>query len=246
MCSSSASLSLPKQTRRPAVIPGVRQEEGPALQMVRARTTARRAGNSTRWTRTTCATSSSEAIENEIEPDAWERCRAARRPSRRSCRRSSTLGGAHEGNDIAEGHFEASQDIEITSVLAPKKRPPNPSRFKFEKVNEVTWKLTNGEMTNVPAQIGFWGGYRVTEAIAWVINVAPNAWLARRGDQTSNAFPLHEAKSAAMAMAKGAPGDYRVKDSIAHLNGLQARLFDGAAAGVLTNEEAERLARGNS
>ena len=83
--------------------------------------------------------------------------------------------------DIAEGHFEASQDIEITSVLAPKKRPPNPSRFKFEKVNEVTWKLTNGEMTNVPAQIGFWGGYRVTKAIAWVIDVAPNAWLARRG-----------------------------------------------------------------
>ena len=46
-----------------------------------------------------------------------------------------------------------------------------------------------------------------------------------------------------MAMAKGAPGDYQIKDSIAHLNGLQARLFDGAAAGVLTNEEAKRLAR---
>ena len=53
--------------------------------------------------------------------------------------------------DIAEGHFEPSQDIEITSVLAAKKRPPNPSRFTFEKVNEATWKLTNGEMTNVPA-----------------------------------------------------------------------------------------------
>ena len=65
--------------------------------------------------------------------------------------------------DIAEGHFEPSQDIEITSVLAPKKRPPNPSRFTFEKVNEVTWKLTNGEMTNVPASHGQWGGYRVTK-----------------------------------------------------------------------------------
>ena len=84
--------------------------------------------------------------------------------------------------DIAEGHFEPSQDIEITSVLAAKKRPPNPSRFRF--VNEVTWKLTNGEMTNVPASHGQWGGYRVTKAIASVINVAPNAWLARCGDQT--------------------------------------------------------------
>ena len=56
--------------------------------------------------------------------------------------------------DIAEGHFEASQDIEIASVLAAKKRPPNPSRFTFEKVNEATWKLTNGEMTNVPASHG--------------------------------------------------------------------------------------------
>ena len=60
--------------------------------------------------------------------------------------------------DTAEGHFEASQDIEIASVLAAKKRPPNPSRFTFEKVNEATWKLTNGEMTNVPASHGQWGG----------------------------------------------------------------------------------------
>ena len=50
----------------------------------------------------------------------------------------------------------------------------NPSRFKFEKVNDATWKLTNGEMTNVPTRIGFWGGYRTTKAIAWVINIAPD------------------------------------------------------------------------
>ena len=128
--------------------------------------------------------------------------------------------------DIAEGRFEPSQDIEITSVLAPKKRPPNPSRFKFEKVNEATWKLTNGEVTNVPASHGQWGGYRVTKAIAWIINVAPNAWLARCGDQTSNPLALTAAKSAAMAMAKGTCGDYVVSDSIAHLNALAAMLID--------------------
>ena len=57
--------------------------------------------------------------------------------------------------DIPEADFAASQDIEITSVLAAKKRPHTPSRFKFERVNEATWKLTNGEMTNVPTRLGF-------------------------------------------------------------------------------------------
>ena len=129
--------------------------------------------------------------------------------------------------DTAEGHFEASQDIEIASVLAPKKRPPNPSRFTFEKVNEVTWKLTNGEMTNVPASHGQWGGYRVTKAVAWVSDVGPHkqpAWIARYKDQCTNPTDLREAKAAAMAMAKGACGDYVVRDPIAHLNGLAAML----------------------
>ena len=128
--------------------------------------------------------------------------------------------------DTAEGHFEPSQDIENTSVLAAKKRPPNPSRFSFEKVNEVTWKLTNGEMTNVPASHGQWGGYRTTKALAWVISVAPNAWLARCSDQTSNPLTLTSAKSEAMAMGKGACGDYVVSNPIAHLNGLTAILLE--------------------
>ena len=111
-------------------------------------------------------------------------------------------------SDIAEGHFQPSQVIETTSVLAPKKRPPNPSRFTFQKVNEVTWKHTDGEMTNVPASHGQWAP-RTPKAIAWVIQVE-GKWLARCKDQTSNAMPLTEAKAAAMAMAKGSSGDYVV------------------------------------
>ena len=80
-------------------------------------------------------------------------------------------------------------------------------KLAFERVNEVTWKLTDGTMTNVPASHGQWGGYRTS----WVINVAPNAWLARCGDQTSNPIPLTAAKSGAMAMAKGADGAYRIR-----------------------------------
>ena len=130
--------------------------------------------------------------------------------------------------DIAEGHFEPSQDVEIANVLAPKQRPPNPSRFKFERVNEVTWKLTNGEMTNVPASHGQWGGYRTSKTVAWVIDVGADkpAWIARFKDQTTNPLHLKEAKAAAMAMAKGGCGDYEVRNPIEHLDGLTANLLD--------------------
>ena len=131
--------------------------------------------------------------------------------------------------DIPGTDFVASQLLEKSSVLEAKKRPSNPSRFSFERVNEATWKLTNGEYTNVPARLGFWGGYRVTKALAWVINVAPNAWLARCGDRTSGPAPLNSAKSAATAMAKGVAGDYHIRNSVTHLNGLQARLLDRSA-----------------
>ena len=100
---------------------------------------------------------------------------------------------------------------------------------RFERLNEVTWKLTNGEMTNVPACHGFWGGYRTPKAIAWVIQVE-GKWLARCKDQTSNPMSLNEAKAAAMAMAKGACGDYAVTNPIAHLNGIAARLLDAHEA----------------
>jgi hypothetical protein len=107
-------------------------------------------------------------------------------------------------------------------------KPEIPSRktnLCFERVNEVTWKLTNGEQINVPASHGKWCGYRTTKAIAWVINVGPGAWLARCGDQSCGPSSFAEAKANANAMAKGAPGDYVLENPIRHLNGLQARLL---------------------
>ena len=79
---------------------------------------------------------------------------------------------------MAEGQKLASQHLETTSDLKAPKRPPNPSRFRFEQVNEVTWKLTNGEITETPASHGQWGSCRTTNALAWVIRVAPRKWLA--------------------------------------------------------------------
>ena len=130
------------------------------------------------------------------------------------------------GPIIAERQKQASQHLENTRVLEAKKRPSNPSRFKFEQVNEVAWKLTNGEITETPASHGQWGSCRTTKATAWVIWVAPRKWLARYGDMVCGPLSLPKAKAAAMAMAKGRPGDYHVRKPIAHLNELTARLID--------------------
>jgi hypothetical protein len=132
--------------------------------------------------------------------------------------------------DIPEADFTASQATEKPSVIEAKNRPPNPSRFRFERVNEVTWKLTNGELTDVPASHGQWGGYRTTKALAWVTCVGPSAWLARCKDRCCGLSPLKAAKAAAMAMAKGAAGDHRIANPVKHLNWLAAQLLDQVGA----------------
>jgi hypothetical protein len=98
-------------------------------------------------------------------------------------------------------------------------------------VNEVTFKLSDGEHSNVPASHGQWGGYRTTKAVAWVIKIGTDAWLARRGHCVCGPSSFNEAKANALAMTKGADGDYLVSNPIAHLNGLQARLLDGDGDG---------------
>jgi hypothetical protein len=73
--------------------------------------------------------------------------------------------------------------------------------FRFEEVNEVTWKLTGGEGTNVPGSRGQWGGYRITKALAWVINIGSGykSWLARCGDRSIGPTTIGKAKAAALA-----------------------------------------------
>jgi hypothetical protein len=124
-----------------------------------------------------------------------------------------------------EGHFQATDNkaqIRYKSGLSGK--------LTFQRVNEVTWKLTDGKMTEVPARLGYWAGYRVPKAVAWVINVGKSSWLARFKDQCCGPLPFEEAKAAALAMARKAKGDYIVENPTDHLNGLQAILLDREAA----------------
>ena len=119
----------------------------------------------------------------------------------------------------------ASQDSEVSRQFEPE-NPSQKTNLRFERVNEVTFKLTDGELTNVPASHGQWGGYRATKAVAWVIKIGSDAWLARCGDEAAGPSSFNEAKANALAMAKGACGDYFVENPIDHLNGLRARLLD--------------------
>jgi hypothetical protein len=120
----------------------------------------------------------------------------------------------------------ASKAFETASEFKPENLYPKTSPLSSERINDWTFKITNGELTNVPASHGQWGGYRTTKAMAWIIKIGPNAWLARCADRVCGPSSFNEAKGKAVALAKGAEGDYFVRNPIAHLNGLCARLIE--------------------
>jgi len=119
----------------------------------------------------------------------------------------------------------AAQVAAFTGELEPEILSQK-TKLRFERVNEVTFKLTDGEATNVPASHGQWGGYCTTKAVASVINIAPGQWLARCRDEASGPSSFNEAKANALTMARGACGGNFIENPIDHLNGLQARLLD--------------------
>ena len=119
----------------------------------------------------------------------------------------------------------ASQESDFLDEFEPENLSQK-TKLHFERVNEVTFKLTDGEVTNVPASHGQWAGYRTTKGVASVINVASGLWLARCRGEVCGPSSFNEAKVNALAMARGACGDYFIENPIDHLNGLQARLLD--------------------
>ena len=146
------------------------------------------------------------------------------------CRQAHRKIGVRTGNGLRYriGRVKpkaASQESDFLDEFEPENLSQK-TKLHFERVNEVTFKLTDGEVTNVPASHGQWGGYRTTKAVAWVINIGPGQWLARCGDEASGPSSFNEAKANALAMARGACGDYFIENPIDHLNGLQARLLD--------------------
>jgi hypothetical protein len=120
------------------------------------------------------------------------------------------------------------QPAELVDQFRYKSGISGKQSLSCERVNEITFKITNGEMSRVPASFGKWGGYNTTKALAWVINIGISsaAWLARCGDKVVGPASFKEARAAALNLVKGAEGDYQIRNAISDLNGLQARLVD--------------------
>ena len=120
------------------------------------------------------------------------------------------------------------QDTDLANEFRYKSGISGKRTLRCESINQITYKITDGQMTRVPASHGQWGGYNTSRALSWVINVGMSsaAWLARSGDHVAGPLSFKEAKAAAVKLAKGADGDYRIQNPIAHLNGLQARLIN--------------------
>jgi hypothetical protein len=93
---------------------------------------------------------------------------------------------------------------EVPNEFKPENLSLKTSPLWCERVNDSTFKSTDGELTNVPDSHGQWSGYRTTEAMAWIIKLEAKAWLARCGDQVCGPSSFSEAKANAFAMAKGA------------------------------------------
>jgi len=83
------------------------------------------------------------------------------------------------------------------------------ARLFWIEVNDVTWKLTDGEISRTPASFGQWGGYNTERAVAWVIDVGwpfgKGCWYARRGDNSYGPTSLSDAKRAAESFLSGTP-----------------------------------------
>jgi hypothetical protein len=81
--------------------------------------------------------------------------------------------------------------------------------LRWVKVNECTWKLTDGEKSLTPASHGQWGGYHTEKAVAWVIEVGwpfgKTAWYARCGGNSYGPTDFNTAKKAALAFVTNAP-----------------------------------------
>ena len=89
----------------------------------------------------------------------------------------------------------------------------------FERVNEVTWKLTDGRCSNAwSGNRG--GGYRTTRAVAWLMGIGSGLWVVRYRDKSSRPMKLPKARTYAMEVLKGIRPGKVIADTIGRLHRL--------------------------
>ena len=99
-------------------------------------------------------------------------------------------------------------------------QPEKGKALKFEKVNEVTIKVTDGRPARIEGSLGQ-PGYIGTKALCWLMEIVPGRWVARAKDHHSDSLPLEAAKKVAGELCRPkAKGESR--DRIRELDQLAA------------------------
>jgi hypothetical protein len=130
------------------------------------------------------------------------------------------------------GHFVTKSSSDNNDLQRQKTYLQEPSLF-WIKLNDITWKLTDGSKTRTHASHGQWGGYEIERGLAWVMDVGwiarKHVYFARCGNRSYGPTDFADAKQAAFAMAIGAPiepvGEARSFIGQVFLNGTQAELL---------------------
>jgi len=121
---------------------------------------------------------------------------------------------------IADSPSQANFRTKLCSKNNDLQRPKIDLRkagLSWIRVNDVTWKLTDGVMERTPACHGKWPGFNIERGLAWVIEVGwpfdQSAWYARHADQSYGPTSFAVAKQAAVAFVTGAelPEDERAR-----------------------------------
>jgi hypothetical protein len=123
--------------------------------------------------------------------------------------------------------FPASEPLENQGLQEPKSGLSKSARqLRFEEVNPVSVKLTDGRGSLVPACHGYWPGFSTTRAVAWVMGIGNGRWIVRYRNKASRPMKLPAARKYALEMVKGIRPGRVVTDPIGDLNRMQAVLTD--------------------
>jgi hypothetical protein len=110
-----------------------------------------------------------------------------RRYCSRSCRdrafrgrfkRDESAPKAPTADSPSNGHFRTKL-LNEPNALRGRKTPLEKAGLYWTKVNDVTWKLTDGRPWRTPASFGQWGGYTTEWPVAWAIDTG---WAGGRSE----------------------------------------------------------------
>jgi len=114
----------------------------------------------------------------------------------------------------------ASETLENQGLQEPEIDISGKDRtLAFERINEVTWKLTDGRGSLA------WSGdrsgsYRTSRALAWLMGIGGGLWIVRYRDKSSKPMKLPKAKVYALEMVKGIRPGLVIADPIGRLHRL--------------------------